>query len=86
MNIVSIIKICIILVHVDAFSRNPCCTVIQDNVLSPFLKAPDTDEHITAIQTILKDSPCDDFIVKNTVLYTTDLFVVLETMHAYIIK
>ena len=57
--------------HVDALCRNLCCMVIQDTVLHQLFKAQQTDEHITAIKTLLRDAPHEDFIIKNNILYKT---------------
>ncbi|GFW65663.1 hypothetical protein TNCV_3550861 [Trichonephila clavipes] len=76
--------------HVDAFSRPPHCTLIQNSVHLQFLKAQQADDQITTIKTLLETTPHDNYIVKNKLLYKTvngtDLLVVPDEMQANIIK
>ncbi|GFV87878.1 transposon Tf2-9 polyprotein [Trichonephila clavipes] len=76
--------------HVDALSRPPHCMLIQNSVHLQFIKAQQADDQITAIKTLLKTTPHDNYIVKNKLLHKTvngtDLLVVPDEMQANIIK
>ncbi|GFV97998.1 transposon Ty3-I Gag-Pol polyprotein [Trichonephila clavipes] len=56
--------------HVDALSRPPHCMLIQNIVHLQFFKAQQADDQITAIKTLLENTPHDNYMVKNNLLST----------------
>ncbi|GFV89232.1 transposon Ty3-I Gag-Pol polyprotein [Trichonephila clavipes] len=51
--------------HMDALSRPPHCTLIQNSVHLQFLKAQQADDQITTIKTLLETMPHDNYTAQN---------------------
>jgi len=77
--------------HVDALSKYPIMTIVDDSVALGFKQAQEKDEHLKAICKIIEDSdsPYDDYFLKSGILYKivndAELLVVPRDMERQII-
>jgi len=77
--------------HVDALSRYPVMTIVDNSVTLGFKQAQEKNEHLKAICKIIEDSdsPYDDYFLKSGILYKivndAELLVVPRDMERLII-
>jgi len=76
--------------HVDALSRHLVMTVVNHDITPKIRKAQDSDEDIQLIKQQLKEGSCEDYCIRNGLVYKQikgyDLLVIPRPMQGEIIR